>query len=55
MMIPANESVNFDIKKSGLNVSSSKDSSSVITQRGEEMVCRICLGTEAEGTPGDDG
>lgn len=54
-MNPANLSIDFDIKKGKLNVSSSKYSSSVITQRGDEIVCRICLGSEAEGTPGEDG
>ena len=51
------ESVDFDIKKSAINVPSSKGSSSYITERAanEEIVCRICLGTESEGTPGDDG
>jgi hypothetical protein len=44
------------IKKSYLNPDSSKSSSFHSEIRaGEEVVCRICLGNEAEGTPGEDG
>lgn len=49
----------FDIKKNQINKPSSKASSSFrsdsVVAAGEEMVCRICLGTEEEGTPGEDG
>jgi hypothetical protein len=34
---------------------SSRGSSFASVNQGEEMVCRICLGTEAEGAPSEDG
>jgi len=49
----------FDIQKGAYNNDSSIASSSFksdsVVVAGEEIVCRICLGTEDEGTPGEDG